>query len=127
MPSPGRTRPTPADAIFVPSKEVKPMRNRVLLTLPALLLTATLPGQAAQKTARADIVNAKGEKIGSATLREEKGKSEPIGIVVMQGEKAERGTLEVSGGVRIKLNASQLPAGTHAVHIHAVGKCDQPD
>ncbi len=105
------------------------MRNRVLLALPALLLTATLPGQPAQKTARANIVNAKGEKIGGATLREEKETTQPIGIVRPRGEKIEMesGTLWVGGGVRIKLNASQLPAGTHALHIHAVGKCDPPD
>ena len=105
------------------------MRNRVLFALPALLLTGTLPGQPAQKTARADILNAKGEKNGSTTLREEKERTQPIGIVTPRGEKIkmESGTLHFAGGVRIKLNASQLPAGTHALHIHAVGKCDPPD
>ncbi len=105
------------------------MTNRVLLVLPALLLTATLTGRPAQKTARADLVNAKGEKIGSATLLEEKEKTQPIGMVKPRGEKLETqsGTIKVGAGVRIKLNVSQLPAGTHALHLHAVGKCDPPD
>lgn len=78
------------------------MRNQILLAVSALLVAATLPALPPQKTARAELYNAKGEKIGSATLREKK------------------------GGVRIKLNVSQLPPGAHALHIHAVGKCDPP-
>lgn len=34
---------------------------------------------------------------------------------------------EQSGGVRIVLTATKLPAGQHGWHIHAVGKCDAPD
>jgi Cu-Zn family superoxide dismutase len=79
------------------------MRNRILIAVPALLFAATFSAQPPQKTARADIYNAKGEKIGSATLQEDK------------------------GGVKIELNVAQLPPGTHALHIHAVGKCDAPD
>ncbi len=79
------------------------MRSEVLLAVPALLFAATLSARPAQKTAHAELSDSKGQKVGSATLREAK------------------------GGVRIKLNLSNLPAGTHAVHIHAVGKCDAPD
>lgn len=79
------------------------MRKQILLAVPALLFAATLCARPVQKTARAEIRNAKGEKIGSATLR------------------------EAMAGVRIKLDLSQLPPGTHAFHIHAVGKCDPPD
>lgn len=34
---------------------------------------------------------------------------------------------EVSGGVRIRLEVSQLPPGKHAMHIHASAQCDAPD
>lgn len=34
---------------------------------------------------------------------------------------------EVSGGVRIVLEARGLPPGEKAVHLHAVGTCDPPD
>ena len=35
--------------------------------------------------------------------------------------------IEVSGGVRIVLEARGLPPGEKAVHLHAVGTCDPPD
>jgi Cu-Zn family superoxide dismutase len=47
--------------------------------------------------------NARGEKIGTATLT------------------------PVAGGVRIEFNVTQLPAGTHALHIHSTGRCEGPD
>jgi len=34
---------------------------------------------------------------------------------------------ETSDGVQLSLHLKGLPAGTHAVHIHEVGKCDGPD
>lgn len=61
------------------------------------------PKQDAVTSATAEIINAKGEKIGSATLT--------------QTEK----------GVSIKLEVSGLTAGEHAFHIHNVGKADPPD
>jgi len=76
------------------------MRREILLAVPMLLFATTLW---AQKSAHADIYNAKGAKIGSAVLR------------------------EVKTGVRINLSASQLPPGIHALHIHSAGKCDAPD
>ena len=79
------------------------MRNQILLAVPALLFAATLSAQPPQKAAHADIYNAKGEKIGSATLQETK------------------------EGVKVALDVAQLPPGTHALHFHAVGKCDAPD
>ena len=54
------------------------------------------------QSAHADIANAQGQKIGTAEIR-------------------------ASGsGVRIDVNVSQLPPGTHGIHIHNVGKCEGP-
>jgi superoxide dismutase, Cu-Zn family len=54
-------------------------------------------------TAHADIVNATGVKIGTATF------------------------VPTAGGVRVDVSVSQLPPGTHGIHIHTVGKCEGPD
>ncbi len=71
------------------------------LVMIAVLLFATTSAMA--QSGHADIYNAKGDKIGTAVLH---------------------GTAH---GVRIKLEVSQLPPGTHAFHIHSIGKCDAPD
>jgi superoxide dismutase, Cu-Zn family len=57
---------------------------------------------AAQDQARADIKNAEGKSVGTAAFRETK------------------------DGVLITVNVKALPEGLHAVHIHAVGKCEGP-
>lgn len=64
-----------------------------------LALTA---GVAAQSGAKADIKNAQGQSIGSATLT------------------------ETPHGVLLSVNLTSAPAGPHAFHIHAVGKCEAP-
>lgn len=79
------------------------MRNLLIVAVLTLFLGIISFGQPAEKTAHAGMLNAKGEKIGTATLH------------------------EVSGGVRVDLDVAQLPPGTHAVHVHAVGKCEGPD
>jgi Cu-Zn family superoxide dismutase len=56
----------------------------------------------AQHQARADIKNAAGNSIGIASLR------------------------EIKAGVVITVNVKELPQGLHAVHFHAVGKCEGP-
>lgn len=56
----------------------------------------------AQNTARADLKNAEGKSVGSADLRETK---ESVFVI---------------------LRVHDLPPGLHAVHIHAVGKCEGP-
>ncbi len=33
---------------------------------------------------------------------------------------------EVTGGLRVTIDAVALPAGTHGAHIHAVGRCEGP-
>jgi superoxide dismutase, Cu-Zn family len=55
------------------------------------------------QSAHADIVNATGQKIGTATFA------------------------AAAGGVRIDVDVAQLPPGTHGIHIHTVGKCEGPD
>jgi len=67
----------------------------------AILLAAAFP--AAAQSAHADINNAAGQKIGEAKFK------------------------QTSNGVKISLEVSQLPPGTHGIHIHAVGKCEGPD
>jgi Cu-Zn family superoxide dismutase len=66
----------------------------------ALIAVPIFAASAMAQSGRADIYNAKGDKIGTAVLH------------------------STAHGVRIKLEASQLPPGTHAFHIHSVGKCD---
>ena len=79
------------------------MSFRNFLFIPALLCATAAFGQGAPKSAHADIVNAQGQKIGTAKIVAEK------------------------KGVKIEVKVAQLPAGTHGIHIHAVGKCEGPD
>jgi superoxide dismutase, Cu-Zn family len=53
--------------------------------------------------AQADLVNAAGQKIGTAVAE------------------------EVDGGIRVMVEAHSLPQGAHGTHVHAVGKCEGPD
>jgi Cu-Zn family superoxide dismutase len=53
--------------------------------------------------ATAEMLNAEGKKIGSASFT------------------------ETTDGVRIHVQLSQLPPGTHAMHIHNAGECHGPD
>mgnify|MGYP001342012300 CR=1 FL=1 len=79
------------------------MSIRHLLFVPAVLWAAVAWGQSAPAPAHADFTNAKGEKVGTATLT------------------------QVAGGVRIVANLTQLPPGLHALHIHTNGRCEGPD
>jgi Cu-Zn family superoxide dismutase len=79
------------------------MRFRNLLILPVLLSATVAFGQGTADSAHADISNAQGQKIGTATL------------------------VPLNGGVRIDLDVTQLPTGVHGIHVHAVGKCEGPD
>ncbi|MBI4593165.1 MAG: superoxide dismutase family protein, partial [Candidatus Rokubacteria bacterium] len=58
--------------------------------------------QSGATSATAELKNAQGQIVGTATLT------------------------EVASGVRIVVEARGLPAGEKGVHLHAVGKCDPP-
>ena len=52
---------------------------------------------------------------------------EPIALRMADGRQV--GTVQLRedrGGVTMRVNVSGLPAGTHGLHIHAVGRCDPP-
>lgn len=63
--------------------------------------THAVPPQSEQ-SGHAGIVNAQGQKIGTATIHPS------------------------DSGVRIDVVISQLSPGTHGIHIHTVGKCEGP-
>ena len=81
------------------------MHLRNLLVIPALCCfsAAVALGDSAPKSAHADIVNAQGTKIGTATFK------------------------AATGGVKISVKVAQLAPGDHGIHIHAIGKCETPD
>lgn len=67
------------------------------------LSTAVLSAKKGAATAKADLADSQGKKVGTAKLR------------------------QTSGGVKISLTVSGLAPGEHAFHIHTVGKCEGPD
>lgn len=77
-------------------------RRIVFFTMAVLLSGAIAYGQAIAQTAKAELRNAKAEMVGTLTLVEE------------------------PDGVRVTVEASNLPPGFHGFHIHAVGKCEPP-
>jgi len=66
------------------------------------LLASSTPAQAAKK-AKAELLDTKGARVGTATFSEK------------------------SNGVQLDLKASNLLPGLHGLHIHAVGMCEAPD
>jgi superoxide dismutase, Cu-Zn family len=79
--------------------DVSTLAATLLISLFLLIHTASA---ATQIQARADLQDGAGKNIGSAVL-------------------SERGN-----GVLITVNVKGLPQGLHAVHVHAVGKCEGP-
>ena len=77
------------------------MMMRSFAALLGLLLIG-LPATASAQSAKAELKDAQGKVVGTATLS------------------------EVSGGVKIALKASGLKPGDHGFHIHAIGKCEPP-
>jgi superoxide dismutase, Cu-Zn family len=71
-----------------------------------ILVVSSAPVAFAQsappQSAHADVINAQGQKIGTATL------------------------VQTDAGVRVDLTVSQLSPGVHGVHLHAAAKCEAP-
>ena len=80
------------------------MKKLSLSTL-SLLACLAVPSSvfAAPKMVDVAIENAKGEKVGHATLT------------------------DVKGGVKINLRVTGLPPGKHGIHFHETGVCTAPD
>ncbi len=80
------------------------MHIRNLLLLPALVcfFGQAATADTAPKSAHADIMDAKGAKVGTAKIKAGK------------------------DGVQIQVKVAGLPAGEHGIHIHNVGKCEGP-
>lgn len=77
--------------------------TKSLTVFAAGLLFATVTSYAgAQERARAELKNAEGKSVATAEFRATK------------------------EGVILALRSTGLPAGLHAVHIHATGKCEAP-
>jgi Cu-Zn family superoxide dismutase len=68
----------------------------------AVVATAATALPAAAQSASAPLKNAEGKEVGSANLT------------------------QTPHGVLINLSVKGLPAGEHAFHVHAVGKCEPP-
>ncbi len=77
------------------------MRIAIMTGVAGLLLAASALPAAAQ-TARATLKDTNGKDVGSAMLT------------------------QTPGGVLIAVSVKGLPAGEHAFHVHAVGKCEPP-
>lgn len=79
------------------------MHLRNLAVASALFISTVAFTQSSPSSAHADLIDAQGQKIGTARLT------------------------QTADGVKIDVRVSQLPQGTHAFHIHTAGKCEVPD
>jgi Cu-Zn family superoxide dismutase len=73
-----------------------------VLTALAVLSVPPIIAVDAAETAKAMLKDTKGQDVGSVSF------------------------LQTSGGVLLQLSLNGVPAGEHAFHIHAVGKCEPP-
>jgi Cu/Zn superoxide dismutase len=72
------------------------------LTAVALLAVPPIIGVEAAETAKAMLKDAKGQDVGSVSF------------------------IQTPAGVLLQLSLNSVPAGEHAFHVHAVGKCESP-
>jgi Cu-Zn family superoxide dismutase len=78
------------------------LRCASLLTAIASLSMPSIFAVMAAETGKALLKDAKGEDVGSVSL------------------------MQTSAGMLLQLSLKGVPAGEHAFHIHAVGKCEPP-
>jgi Cu-Zn family superoxide dismutase len=81
---------------------MKLLRCASLLAAIAIWSLPSIIAVEAAETAKAMLKDAKGEDMGSVSLT------------------------QISPGVLLQLSLKGVPAGEHAFHIHAVGKCEPP-
>lgn len=88
-----------ADDRFRPAQKGNPLIRTAFSVLGILAVLSTAAFAA---PAKATLKDAQGKEVGTAVIK------------------------PASAGVQVALNLKDLPAGTHAIHIHAVGKCEAP-
>jgi superoxide dismutase, Cu-Zn family len=92
-------------AIEDPIEETTTMKTRMIAATAVLLVGAApfAPAAAERKTSTATLKDAKGQAVGQARFRAAK------------------------NGVAMTVSVKGLKPGTHAIHIHEAGRCDDPD
>ena len=76
--------------------------NSAILSLTLLMVATAAAGEQSAKGGKAELRDSQGKVVGTAQLK------------------------QVDEGVQVSLHLTGIPAGTHAFHIHSVGKCEAP-